>query len=281
MTAGTAGMVDEEETSSEERTQPPSSTNNIDGAASPNAMDIDTPPPPQPASAGSNGARNIPVEPLTQGVARRRCEWRQLGHARQRSRQWREGAGAVQSQRRRVRPAVEKAVNEGIAVVGYDRADRGSRRPSISPSTMSRSARMMAREVQKAKPEGNYVFIKGSSSDPNANFLLSGLDRGAEARHRRRQDQECRRSLHRWLAAGQRPAQHGADPDATRTRSTRSSPPMTARVVAPSRAGSAGAGGLRAVSGQDADRAQLNRVALGTADRDDLEGCARARAERR
>ncbi len=69
MTAGTAGMVDEEETSSEERTQPPSSTNNIDGAASPNAMDIDTPPPPQPASAGSNGARNIPVEPS-------RKEWR-------------------------------------------------------------------------------------------------------------------------------------------------------------------------------------------------------------
>ena len=33
---------------------------------------------------------------------------------------------------------------------------------------------MQAREVLKVKPEGNYVFIKGSGSDPNANFLFQG-----------------------------------------------------------------------------------------------------------
>ncbi|KAH8884864.1 hypothetical protein GQ53DRAFT_381307 [Thozetella sp. PMI_491] len=65
LTAGTAGLVDEEETSSEEKTRP-SSAANIDSAASP--MDIDDPPQassPQPSST----ARNIPVEPS-------RKEWR-------------------------------------------------------------------------------------------------------------------------------------------------------------------------------------------------------------
>ncbi len=33
---------------------------------------------------------------------------------------------------------------------------------------------MQAREVFKAKPEGNYVFIKGASTDPNSDFLYSG-----------------------------------------------------------------------------------------------------------
>ena len=33
---------------------------------------------------------------------------------------------------------------------------------------------MQAREVFKVKPEGNYVFIKGSGADPNADFLFQG-----------------------------------------------------------------------------------------------------------
>ena len=68
LTSGTAGMVDDEGTSSEEKSTAASSTSNINGAASPIAMDIDTPPPPPPpetpASVGGGAAaRNIPVEP--------------------------------------------------------------------------------------------------------------------------------------------------------------------------------------------------------------------------
>jgi len=33
---------------------------------------------------------------------------------------------------------------------------------------------MQARAVLAAKPEGRYVFIKGSPTDPNADFLFSG-----------------------------------------------------------------------------------------------------------
>ena len=31
---------------------------------------------------------------------------------------------------------------------------------------------MQARGVLAVKPEGNYAFIKGSSADPNADFLF-------------------------------------------------------------------------------------------------------------
>ncbi|KAH6855651.1 hypothetical protein B0I37DRAFT_411629 [Chaetomium sp. MPI-CAGE-AT-0009] len=69
MTAGTAGMVEEEDTSGEDKgkasSTPPSG---INGAKSPNAMDIDTPPP-EPADGQANIPRNINVEPT-------KPEWR-------------------------------------------------------------------------------------------------------------------------------------------------------------------------------------------------------------
>ncbi|NUS71313.1 MAG: substrate-binding domain-containing protein, partial [Ensifer adhaerens] len=70
-------------------------------------------------------------------------------------------------------PAIEKAAAEGIPVVGYDRLIEN---PAAFYITFDNKevGRMQAREVFKLKPEGNYVFIKGSSSDPNADFLFSG-----------------------------------------------------------------------------------------------------------
>ncbi|SPQ25089.1 f4142bcf-309c-4034-8b02-b5d7888fe437 [Thermothielavioides terrestris] len=70
MTAGTAGMVEEEETSGEEKGKPGSRTSGIDGSRSPNAMDIDSTPPPEPSAAQqANGPRNINIEPT-------KPEWR-------------------------------------------------------------------------------------------------------------------------------------------------------------------------------------------------------------
>ena len=70
-------------------------------------------------------------------------------------------------------PAVEKAASEGIPVVGYDRLIEN---PSAFYITFDNKevGRLQAQEVFKVKPEGNYVFIKGSSSDPNADFLFAG-----------------------------------------------------------------------------------------------------------
>ncbi|KAK4040771.1 hypothetical protein C8A01DRAFT_45973 [Parachaetomium inaequale] len=68
MTAGTAGMVDDEETSGEDKGKASTPASGINGSRSPNAMDIDTPPP-EPADAQANMPRNIPVEPT-------KPEWR-------------------------------------------------------------------------------------------------------------------------------------------------------------------------------------------------------------
>jgi D-xylose transport system substrate-binding protein len=70
-------------------------------------------------------------------------------------------------------PAIDKAKAEGIPVVGYDRLIEV---PDVFYLTFDNKevGRIQAREVLKAQPEGNYVFIKGSSADPNADFLHEG-----------------------------------------------------------------------------------------------------------
>src|SRR5215212_110271 len=72
-----------------------------------------------------------------------------------------------------VRPAIEKAMNEGIPVIGYDRLIEMKDVLYITFDNKE-VGRIQAREVFKVKPDGNYVFIKGSSADPNADFLFSG-----------------------------------------------------------------------------------------------------------
>jgi D-xylose ABC transporter substrate-binding protein len=72
-----------------------------------------------------------------------------------------------------VAPAVQKAVDEGIPVIGYDRLIEN---PNAFYITFDNKevGRMQARGVFAVKPLGNYAFIKGSSTDPNADFLFSG-----------------------------------------------------------------------------------------------------------
>jgi D-xylose transport system substrate-binding protein len=72
-----------------------------------------------------------------------------------------------------VLPAVQKAEAQGIPVVAYDRLIQD---PKVFYLTFDNVevGRMQAREVQKVKPEGNYAFIKGASTDPNADFLFAG-----------------------------------------------------------------------------------------------------------
>jgi hypothetical protein len=62
MTAGTAGLVDEEETSGEDKGRASTPADAANGVRSPDAMDIDTPPP-EPATAPANEPRTINVEP--------------------------------------------------------------------------------------------------------------------------------------------------------------------------------------------------------------------------
>jgi D-xylose transport system substrate-binding protein len=163
-----------------------------------------------------------------------------------------------------VRPAVERALNEGVAVVGYDRLIEIPRAFYLTFDNIE-VGRMMARAVQAAKPEGNYAFIKGSSADPNAGFLYQGsmevLKPAIDAGRIRNVGEAFTDG---WLPAN---AQRNMEQILTRNNN---------RVDAVVAANDGTAGGAIAalaaqglagsvpVSGQDADRAALNRIALGT-----------------
>ena len=70
-------------------------------------------------------------------------------------------------------PAIDAALAEGIPVVGYDRLIEDERVFYTSFDNVE-VGRMQARGVQEAMPTGNYVFIKGSPTDANADFLYGG-----------------------------------------------------------------------------------------------------------
>ena len=163
-----------------------------------------------------------------------------------------------------VRPAVDKAVAEGIAVVGYDRLIEN---PQVFYLTFDNVevGRMEARDVLKVKPEGNYVFIKGSGSDPNANFLFQGsmevlkaaIDAGkiknvGEAYTDGWLPANAQRNMEQFLTKNNNKV------DAVIAANDGTAGGAIAALAAQGLAGSV------PVSGQDADKAALNRVALGT-----------------
>ncbi len=163
-----------------------------------------------------------------------------------------------------IRPAVEKAAAEGIPVVGYDRLIEI---PSAFYITFDNKevGRMQARAVLAAKPKGNYAFIKGSSTDPNADFLFAGqmeVLKDAMARGDVKNVGEA--YTDKWLPAN---AQKNMEQILTKANNK-------VDAVVASNDGTAGGAvaalsaqglaGTVPVSGQDGDKAALNRIAQGT-----------------
>ncbi|MEP2717079.1 D-xylose ABC transporter substrate-binding protein [Pseudophaeobacter sp.] len=70
-------------------------------------------------------------------------------------------------------PAVQAADDEGVPVVGYDRLIEDPRAFYLTFDNVE-VGRMQARAVLDAMPKGRYVMIKGSPTDPNADFLRGG-----------------------------------------------------------------------------------------------------------
>ncbi|MEO9865904.1 MAG: D-xylose ABC transporter substrate-binding protein [Yoonia sp.] len=160
-------------------------------------------------------------------------------------------------------PAVDAADAEGIPVVGYDRLIEDSRAFYLTFDNVE-VGRMQARAVLEAAPSGRYVMIKGSPTDPNADFLRGGqqevlqaaIDAGDitivdEAYTDGWLPANAQRNMEQILTAND----NGVD------------------AVVASNDGTAGgvvaaltAQGMEGipVSGQDGDHAALNRVALGT-----------------
>lgn len=163
-----------------------------------------------------------------------------------------------------VQPAVQKALDEGIPVIGYDRLIE---MPGVFYITFDNRevGRMQARPVFAEVPEGNYVFIKGNSADPNADFVHSGqldvLQEAIEAGKIKNVGESytdnwnpsvAQTNMEQFLTA------NNNDVDAV----VASNDGMAGGVVAALAA--QGLAGSVPVSGQDGDFAALNRVALGT-----------------
>jgi D-xylose transport system substrate-binding protein len=161
-------------------------------------------------------------------------------------------------------PAVQKAVDEGIPVIGYDRLIEN---PDAFYITFDNKevGRMQARAVFAVQPTGNYVFIKGNAADPNADFLFSGqvevlkdaLDSGAiknvgEAYTDNWDPSVAQRNMEQFLTV------LNNDVQAVVASNDGTASGVVAALTAQ------GLAGQVPVSGQDADLAALNRVALGT-----------------
>ncbi len=161
-----------------------------------------------------------------------------------------------------IAPAMKAAHDAGIPVIAYDRLIEDPNAFYLTFDNIE-VGRLQAKAVEAAAPKGNYVFIKGSPTDPNSDFLHSGqmevlkpaIDKGdikvvGEA------------YTDGWLPAN---AQKNMEQILTANNNK-------VDAVVASNDGTAGGavaalqaqGLVVPVSGQDGDHAALNRIALGT-----------------
>jgi D-xylose transport system substrate-binding protein len=161
-------------------------------------------------------------------------------------------------------PALKKANDEGIPVIAYDREIES---PSALYITFDNVGvgRMMASAILKAKPAGNYAFIKGDKGDPNANFLFSGITEVLKPA----MDAGKIKNVGESYTDGWKPdnAQKNMEQILTKNNNkvdavVAENDGMASGVVAALKA--QGMDGQVPVSGQDGDLAAINRVALGT-----------------
>jgi len=73
-----------------------------------------------------------------------------------------------------IKTSVASAGSQGIPVIGYDRLIEDPKALYITFDNKG-VGKMMATEMLKAVPKGNYVIIKGNKADANADFLRAGM----------------------------------------------------------------------------------------------------------
>jgi D-xylose transport system substrate-binding protein len=161
-------------------------------------------------------------------------------------------------------PSIQKINDAGIKAIAYDVQFED---PSALYITFDNIGvgRMMAKEIFKAKPEGNYAFIKGDKGDPNATFLFQGIqevlkpaiDAGkiknvCETFTDGWKPDNAQKNMEQCLTANDNKV------DAVVSENDGMASGVVAALDAQGLAGSV------PVSGQDGDKTALNRVALGT-----------------
>jgi D-xylose transport system substrate-binding protein len=165
-----------------------------------------------------------------------------------------------------IKPSVAKALQAGIPVIAYDRLIED---PAAFYITFDNVlvGKMQAEALLKVKDSGNYVVIKGNKADANADFLRSGYVQAGVP--------DAGQSNDKLKNVGETYTDNW-DPKIAQTSmeqflTTNSNKIDIAFVENDGMAGGAiaalqaqGLAGKVPVSGQDGDKAALNRVALGT-----------------
>jgi D-xylose transport system substrate-binding protein len=160
-------------------------------------------------------------------------------------------------------PSIKALSDAGIKSIAYDVQFEDPNALYITFDNVG-VGRIIAEEVRKAKPEGNYAFIKGDKGDPNATFLFQGMMEVLKADI----DSGKIKNVCETFTDGWKPdnAQKNMEQCLTSTGNkidavASENDGMASGVVAALTA--QGMAGIP-VGGQDGDLAAINRVALGT-----------------
>ena len=163
-----------------------------------------------------------------------------------------------------IKPAVTSAIESGVPVVAYDRLIEEPKALYITFDNKG-VGKLEAEEIFKRVPKGNYVIIKGSKTDANSDFLREGYEEviGAavaagdikivsETYTDNWDPKNAQATMEQVLTA------EGNKVDAVLAENDGMAGGAIAALEAQ------GLAGKVPVSGQDAEQAALNRVALGT-----------------
>jgi D-xylose transport system substrate-binding protein len=163
-----------------------------------------------------------------------------------------------------IKPAVAKAIQNGVPVIAYDRLIEDPKALYITFDNVL-VGKLQAEAIFKAKPKGNYAIIKGNKADANADFLRSGMEQVigtavkagdikivGETYTDNWDPSKAQTNMEQILTANQDKV------DAVLSENDGMAGGVIAALTA------RGLAGKVPVSGQDGDKAALNRVALGT-----------------
>jgi D-xylose transport system substrate-binding protein len=164
-----------------------------------------------------------------------------------------------------IKPAVKKALDAGVPVIAYDRLieDTGAFYITFDNVLVGK---MQAEALLKVKDSGNYVVIKGNKADANADFLRAGMvqaglpEAGASNDKLKNVGEDY---TNNWdPATAQATMEQFLSKNANKIDiAFVENDGMAGGVIAALK--SQGLAGIVPVSGQDGDKAALNRVALG------------------
>ena len=160
-------------------------------------------------------------------------------------------------------PSIKKISDAGIKSIAYDVQFEDPNALYVTFDNVG-VGRLMAKEILKVKPKGNYAFIKGDKGDPNATFLFMGqMEVLGPSIKSGKIKNVCETFTDGWKPDN---AQKNMEQCLTSTKNkvdavVSENDGMASGVVAALKA--QGMAGKVPVSGQDGDKAALNRVATG------------------